>query len=546
MKKINLFILGVLFVISCEDVLNISPTDQISDEFVWSSPENANLFLNDIYNSLNAGPMSSHWLGRPSEVSGDPLDNYSGNSIQGGLGAPSYTLYTDASYDASNRMFDDQWRDMYANIRKTNLFIMRVGESDFEGEIKNNMLAQARFLRAFFYKQLIDFYGGVPLITKPLDQNSGEEINYPRSSYEEVVSFLVDEMADAAMYLPATLPPSDVGRVTRGAALALKGSVELYAGRWSDAAATNVEIIQSGVYDLFDDYESLFWEENDNNTEVIFDIQFEPVVKGHAREGIWSVVKLGGAGGWGSICPTQNIVDEYEFIDGLTEVEGSDLFDPQNPYQNRDERFYASIVYDGSEFAGETVYTRLGIPNNVSQYNPTGSGNSSTRTGYYIRKFMDPKITSFAENRSLLTSGSNYIVYRYAEILLSYAEAQNEVSGPDQTVYDAVNQVRSRVGQPDLPSGLSQDEMRNRIWRERRIELAFEAKYFYDIRRWGIADEVFSEPQYGIRITEENGSLVYQKEPVQTITFDPSKHYLKPIPQYALDQNPALEQNPGW
>ena len=130
--------------------------------------------------------------------------------------------------------------------------------------------------------------------------------------------------------------------------------------------------------------------------------------------------------------------------------------------------------------------------------------------------------------------------------MLNYAEAQNEASGPDQSVYDAINKIRERADLPDLPDGLNQADMRDAIRHERRIELAFEGKYFYDIMRWKTAESIFSRPIYGMEITEENGKLNYKKVEVRKIVFDPSKNYLQPIPQSVIDQNPKITQNPNY
>lgn len=218
------------------------------------------------------------------------------------------------------------------------------------------------------------------------------------------------------------------------------------------------------------------------------------------------------------------------------------MFNPDNPYTNREKRFYASVIYDGSTWKGKVVYTRLGIPNNSNEINLTGKSGNSGRTGYFVKKIQD----STLPNNNVTLDGNNYIVLRYAEILLNYAEAQNELNGPDQSVYDAVNLIRERAGQPQLPAALSKDDMRKRIRHERRIELAFEGKYFYDIMRWKTATEIFGKPVYGMKITEQNGKLVYEKVPVRNIKFDASKNYRQPIPQYALDQNAKLVQNPGY
>lgn len=545
MKYCFLFLSLFILSVSCnKDTLEIAPTDRLSDGTVFNTPSTANLFLNDIYNSLNAGPYPTVFTNVPSEVSNDPLDNFTDNTTYGpNAGPASALLFDPGSYGPANTLFNNQWKNMYTNIRKCNLFIEKISASGFDAAVKKEMIAEGRFLRAYFYKQLNDLYFGVPIITKSLDnQTQGDSIFYKRNTYDECVSFLQTEFQAAADDLPVSVSGNNIGRATHGAALGLKGEEELYAGKWQEAATTNKQIIDDKKYSLFPDYAGLFYTNNENNQEVLFDIQFAPVLKPKAINQYQGVVDVPKGGGWGSGDPTQNIVDEYEYTDGKTAAQGSALFDPNNPYKNLEKRFYSSVIYDGSTWKGKIVYTRLGIPNNSNEINLNGRSGNSGRTGYFVKKIQD----STLPNNNQTLDGNNYIVLRYAEVLLNYAEAQNELNDPDQTVYDAINLVRKRAGQPDLPTGLSVFEMRDRIRHERRIELAFEGKYFYDIMRWKTAEQIFSKPIYGMKITNQNGTLIYEKVPVRTVKFDASKNYMQPIPQYALDQNPKLTQNPGY
>lgn len=537
-------IIMILFSSCNEDLLNITPSDGLSDATIWNDPATANLFLNDIYNSLNAGPYKPTWMDIPTQISNDPLANYTDDATYGPLGGVnSHELFNNSSYGPSNLLFSTTWTKMYAAVRKCNLFIDKIGSSNFDDDTKKVMIGQARFMRAYFYKTLIDLYGGVPIITKILDNNTqGDSIFYPRSSYEDCVSFIQSECEAAATELPEGWTGKDIGRATWGAALVMKGEEELYAGKWQDAAATNWEIIKSGVYSLFPDYAGLFYADNENNQEVIFDIQYAPNIRPKHINQYLGVVELSKGAGWGSCDPTQNLVDDYEFIDGKTTEEESKHYDPNDPYAYRDSRFYASIIYDGCTWRGKTIYTRLGIPNNANEINITGRSGNAGRTGYFMKKLQDSTIAS----RGGDLDGSNVIVFRYAEVLLNYAEAKNEASGPDPTVYDAINEVRKRAGQPDLATGLGKDVMRAHIRRERRVELSFEGKRFYDIRRWKIADNLFGKPIYGMKITEESGKLQYEKVIVRKITFNAPRNYLLPIPQYAIDQNSKLKQNPGY
>lgn len=547
MKYFLIIFFAFITIVSCEN-LEITPSDRLSDAAIWNDPITAELFLNDIYFSLNAGPYPTVWTNLPSEISNDPLDNFTDNTTYGpDAGPASALLFNSGSYGPSNPLFNNQWRNMYANIRKCNLFMEKVTASKFPKATKQSLMAQARFMRAYFYKQLVDLFGGVPIITEVLHNDiEGEDIFYTRNTYEECITFIQEETTLAADSLPVSWTGKNIGRITRGAALAMKGEAELYAGRWSEAAATNQAIIDemgsTNIYGLFANYAGLFYANNENNKEVIFDIQFAPELRYKNINQYWGVPMVAKGAGWGTCDPTQNLVDSYEFKDGLTEAEGSTLFNPAQPYTNRDNRFYASIIYDGSMWRGTRIYTRLGIPNNANEINITGKTGNCGRTGYFTKKQQDSTIYSTSSR----LDGLNVIVYRYAEVLLNYAEAKNELSGPDVSVYNAVNAVRFRAGQPGLPAGLDQDGMRQRIRRERRIEFALEGKYFYDIMRWRTAEVVFSQPIKGMKITSSGGVLTYTRINVRSVTFDPSKNYLQPIPQYALDQNPELVQNPGY
>jgi hypothetical protein len=252
---------------------------------------------------------------------------------------------------------------------------------------------------------------------------------------------------------------------------------------------------------------------------------------------------VGYPGGWGGTNPTQELVDTYEMTDGELPAT-SGLYDANDPYVNRDPRFAATVLYNGTNYRGRAVETNLGGLDGIEK------NGDATKTGYYLRKFMDESFVEY----SAVTGSNNWIHIRYAEVLLNYAEAQNEVGGPDANVYSAINEVRSRasVNMPDLPAGLSQDEMRERIRRERRIELAFEEHRFFDVRRWGIGEQVFSGAIHGIRIGP-NGELTgasaddrpYGLIEVESRTFLPA-HTLAPIPQSEIDKNPKLNQNTGY
>lgn len=555
MKNINIKTLSALLLIvsmmgsysckkSLDESLDVIPHDRLTDVTVWTDEGTADLFLNDIYGQL---PDGNNWY--------DPFDNWSDNSICA-FGWPlSRTEAQQANYTPSTLAFwtglPFDWGTNYSNIRKTNLFISKVTASGLSDDYKKKRLAEARFLRAYFYHLLWMSYGGVPIITDPLNVSTqGDSIFHARNTFDETFKFITDELGAIANDLPETNEP---GRITQGAALTLKGWCELFAHKYTDAAATNKQIIDNlgngKVYDLFPDYGTLFMPEGNANTEGIFYRQYIPRVKGGRYEGYnaTTFTQGGAETSWGGVDPTQELVDDYEMDNGLPISDPASGYNAQNPYVHREKRFYESIVYDGSFWYDGIIYTRQGIgsPNEID----LSDHNDATQTGYYLRKRCNDKITLGSDNWDGASGGQNYYYFRYAEVLLNYAEAQNEAIGPDASVYDAINKVRSRAELPALPAGLSQDAMRTAIWRERRVELAFEDKRWWDLIRWNIAHINLNTQLHGIAITTgTGGTLIYTPVTVPggDRKFDASKNNLFPIPQSALDQNKKLTQNPGY
>jgi starch-binding outer membrane protein, SusD/RagB family len=548
MKKITKYFnrkVAVLFLVtgmvSCNDYLEVEPKEQIADVALWASTGNADLFLNNIYSSI-PGPFNTD----------DLEDNYTDDAMNGIPGRVSGTLYANSSYTPSNA--PSYWTQ-YANIRKCNLFIEKVAASAFPDAWKTLRVAEARFLRAYLYQLLWTHYGGVPLITDVLNRGTqGDEIFRERSTDQETYQFIVDECAEIADALP--VKAAEAGRITKGAALTLKGWCELFAAgplknpskdlsKWALAAATNKQVIDLNAYSLFPDYETMFYEENNNNVEVIFDRHYlGGTALGGSREGLQGPWIVGGnQKAWGGVDPTQDIVDEYAMANGLLITDPASGYDPQKPYVNREPRFYQSIVYDGSYWLGfEMVMKRIAGNRNATDL---ANFNEATNTGYYLRKGLNPK---YAINGNQRFNSASFIIFRYAEVLLSYAEAQNEAVGPDDSVYDAINQVRDRSDLPPLPPGLSQDQMRVAIYRERRVELAFEQKRWYDLIRLRLAEINLNRPVRGMLIEQENSTWVYKviNAPGGNKIFYPEKNYVFPIPQSAINQNAKLTQNENY
>lgn len=535
-----IFSMAIGFV-ACEDYLDIVPKDQVTDNTLWGSTGNADLFLNNIYASL---PDPYNVL--------ESEDTWTDNAMAGYVHYFSRAVYARSVYTPTNA--PSYWNN-YTNIRKCNVFISKVEASSLPDAWKSQRLAEARFLRAFFYQLLWTHYGGVPIITDVLNSTEqGDEIFRARNTDAETFQFIVDECAAIAEDLPVK---SDAGRATKGAALTLKGWCELFAAsplknpennlqKWATAAATNRMVMDLGVYDLFPDLETLFFEENNHNEEVIFDRSYLGGTNlGSSKEGLWGIRNVGGAQvGYGGVNPTQELVDEYAMANGLPITDPASGYDPQNPYANREKRFYQSIIHDGSTWLGFEMIMKQGVGSKNATDLTNGSG-AGPNTGYALRKGLDPK---YAVSGSNHLNSASYIIFRYAEVLLSYAEAQNEAVGPDQSVYDAVNEVRDRSDLPGLPLGMSQDEMRVAIQRERRVELAFEEKRWYDLIRLKQAEEKLNTSLHCMVIEKENGIWVYKVMPAADggRIFYPEKNYVLPIPQDAIDKNTKLIQNPNY
>lgn len=524
---------------SCEKFLEVTPKDQVSDLVVWNNIDNAQLFLNNVYSGI------------PDRDAGEPLENYSDNALNGiNQASSSRTYYATSIYTPSDG--PNQW-GMYSNIRRCNLFIEKVVASKMPDSWKKGKLAEVRFIRAYFYQLLWIWHGGVPIITKVLNQSTqGDSIFVERNTSGETLTFIKDELDAIANDLSLTATD---GRATKGAALTLKGWCELFEAsplnnpngdksKWALAAATFKEVIDLGIYSLFPDYNTLHYAENNNNVETIFASQHlggtslantfvnnaaPTFVNGIARSWAWSD-------------PTQELVDAYFMANGLPITDPASGYDSQNPYLNREKRFYQSIVYDGCIWADAVMEMKQG----TGDKNETDLGDKSeaSNTGYYWRKGLDPKYHILGNS----DNSANGILFRYAEALLSYAEAKNEVSGPDASVYDAINRVRVRSALPPLDGSLSQEQMREAIHRERRIELAFEGKRWYDLLRWKLAEINLNSTLHAIKIAKVNNVWVYSSVPAPAGSrkFYANKNYLLPIPQSAMDKNLKLTQNPNY
>ncbi len=513
--KINrvLIIIMTVIVWGCNDsFLDKTPQDQLSDASFWKIEDDAVKFSASIYRYL-VTPADYLILS----------DAFTDNAVPTHIMAAQGQISTGTA-TSSNGYFLQVWRTAYQGIRRCNILLDNIENVDMDENRRQILIGEAEFLRAFFHATLLKYYGGIPIITHVLELN---EIISPRNSADDVYNFIIEECDKAATKLPINRQSNDeIGRATKGAALALKAHVSYLMNDYAVAFKASEEVINLEEYDIFDDYEGLFLADNENNCEVIFDRQYlenaPDNILGSQIDQYFASAEMAG---WEAIGPSQDLVDSYECIDGES-INESLLYDLANPFENRDPRLAATVLWHGSEIGGVIFNTEGRV----------GSANS-TRTGYSLRKYVNP------ENVGIKYPGwINFIYLRYAEILLIYAETLNEQNGPVQEVYDAVNKIRQRstVELPPLEAGMSKEEMKEAIRNERRVEFAFEGLHLFETRSWRTTEADVEKPVYG-RL--HDGTIIF----IEQRDFDPGKNYLWGIPLTEIDLSKnVLTQNLGY
>ena len=407
----------------------------------------------------------------------------------------------------------------------------------------NFYIAEAHVARAYYYAELIKMYGGVPIVEKTQQQNGGAMI--PRSSYDACVEYIVREIDGYKDQLALNWNDDNTreGRFTLGAALAIKARVLLYAAsplhnptgdreKWVRAAEAANELISNPnlSYALAADYGAYFRGSNSlSSKESIYIVR--RAANNTMETNNYPIATSGGKSG---VCPTENLVSAYEYV-------GTP--DPENPYANRDPRLTASIVTNGSTWNGRVIAQAAGETDDQARAN-------ASRTGYYLKKFLTDDLN--------LTQGQtaqhNWVAYRYAEVLLNYAEAVNEAWGPStvpvgfpMSAVEALTKVRDRasVSLPAVPSG-TVDSFRAAVKHERRVELAFEDHRYWDLLRWKDAKSVLNSPVQGVKITRAGTGYTYKVVDVADRTFSDRNYYLPLMRSEIENAGGTLEQNPGY
>lgn len=546
------FLAASIFAACKKSFLERTPGVALSEEAVFADPLLSAQFADKAYTFLvdDYVRFDSH-RGASSQASDEAVSGTTNGSIR--------YLNQGLFHDHSDRVASlndirDIWSRAYAGIRQTNFMLIKFPVVPWNAnQSPDRIKGEMYFIRAFLYFELTKRFGGVPIVTKVYEVN--EPLDIPRNTYQECVDFMKADLELAIGLLPETYENSDYGRATKGAAMALKSRMLLYAAsklnnetndktKWAAAAEAAKDLMDKNWYSLQTTYDDIL--NVATSPEYIM-----MKIRGPRLNSENKIVDFSQSPGSGAISgsmnPTQNHVDLYEAVkkSGTTIISSAPITDansgynPQAPYDNRDPRLAYNVLYNDQPWQGR----RLQMWDGGRDYLSTNTIYTATR--YYCRKYWPEPYIRNVTGTALL----NFIYFRYAEILLNYAEAQNEAVGP-ALAYPEINKVRARVGMPPLPTGLSQDQMRERIRNERAVELAFEDHRWYDIMRWKAGPEIVAKPVYGMNVVRNtNGSFTYNRVllPItyQKVFLDHMHRY--PIPRTEVNKsNNILIQNPGW
>lgn len=585
--KITKYIAGLLMIAafgSCDGIFRDQPFDKLAETQIWGDEQLLDEYTARWYRNMDNGFYIL--VSTIIKNSGEEYDPWFGDQLTVGRSDWYQAGYGDllkgsqTMYNTRGKMY---WGNFYTQIRSINTLMEH--EEELPAKIRTRLMGEAHFFRAYYYYKLLRYYGGALIIDHAYNPLENEE-KFPRASYEEMVEFIAAEAEKAAELLPAVHDVSMTGRATKGAALMLKGktyfwasgvpyqNAELpYLGFQTDRSLEMLEkagkeydrVMALNVYSLIpinatdrngvvNEYRNIFLTKN--SQESIWEVQhsddgdFSSSGFGHKLDRDAAPPSLTGVNC--AYNPTQNHVDEYRMENGKKITEAGSGYDPQNPWENRDYRFYANVLYDGSVWKGVTLdihYTSVNgsyvAGKDLTPYD-SSTTSSNTRTGYYMAKFL--RESQQIDQDENYASSQNCILWRYAELLLDYAEIDFKL-GRTAEALEKVNQIRDRVHMPRL-STISWDDIMN----ERRVELAFEKTTYWDILRYGTAEQKLNgstNPLYGCRV-------VYEADGRKTVTLNrvvngsnnntrafSKRQYFYPIAWDDIRYH-GIEQNPEW
>lgn len=536
MKNIKILLLAVTILLSACNSLNIAPKDSYSDQALWKDQSLIEMYVNQQYNAL-VEQTDFYFISWYSDETFFKYDAYNVLNVRENI------LTADNVSSLSTVL--NYWNIGYSYIHNINVFFQNIEKADVDKDFKARMIAEVKFIRAFIYFRLTNSFGGVPIIETVYNTQSNWS-GVKRNTYDQCVTYMLEDIDDVISTLPDR--PDTRNRASANAARALKARLLLYyasplhnpnndISRWQAAADAAKDLFNRG-YSLCDDYRSMFFDLS--NSEYIFAKEYSETY----YHSMGFNCACCGSGGFAQLAPSQNIVDAYETTDGQIpvlnsvtgEVNPQSIYDPANPYNNRDPRFYDSIYYNGAQATGNrTVESFVGGADMLSQ--------DMTVTGYYFRKLINENDPIGRFNHYT----TPWPIFRLAEMYLNYAEAEYHL-GNEDIAREYVNMVRARASVSMPPITETGENLLQRVHHEREIELAFEGHRVFDKKRWKTPE---NNPIVGLTITKEsNGKFTYARKVLSLSSRETNwseKFFLLPIPYTEIQKSyGSIEQNPGY
>lgn len=538
-------IMGLSFT-SCNDFLDPDPTDRLSEKLFWQNEESTDLYLNSFYPYLSSyGNFGTSQFNNGLLTEG-MTDMLKYGSYSAGVGNANRIVFNPYFVTADQSQGLVIWTTSYERIRRVNEFLSSMSKySTYNEDTNKRYEAQIRFIRAFLYYQLLLRTNTVIIFDKLPNGNSK-----PLSTESDCWDFVEQDLDYAIQNLPVQWDATRSGRITKGAALAMKSRAMLVAKRWEKARAAASEIINlqdngSLVYELNKDYKNAFKSYFDNgNKESILEFRYKLPAPYHSFDrdfapgGDW-------ANNGGSACPTQEMVEEYELATGgkadWSKWHSKTTETP--PYSLLEPRFHASVLYNGASWKNRKIETFVDGKDGYIDYGFQANTNGKTTTGYYLRKYLDESIADI----STTYSAQPWIEIRLAEVYLNLAEACAMLGSTyDKDANNAIRTIRERVKLPY--TDLTGEELMKAIRHERKVELAYEGFYYWDLRRWRMADSILDGVRFhGLKITQSGTTLTY--EYIDCDKEDrkfPERFYNFPIPTTEIANNLAISQINLW
>jgi hypothetical protein len=587
MKKIQLFILAGLIATAftaCfkSDTLDPKVSTALDEASTFSDSARTMDFLFRIYSDIGFAFGYRRYTYTSNISAGTAEGCDEAVHRLNGATQPFVPLYNGTLNANDNEPYRWMWQKPYENIRRVNVFMANVNQSPISDNLKQQSKAEARFLRAWYYSILLKNFGGIPIIGDTV-YTADQIINPPRNGYEDCVNYIVSECRAAASVLPISYGSQDFGRITKGACLGLISRTLLYAAsplfnggnmgqtaeqrkvlgyaaedknRWQLAAQAAKDIMDMGQYALYEDnttapgygFSRVFLIRR--NTEYLL-----PAMQGPNKTIESFALPTSRGVNPTQTAPSQNLAEAFGMINGKALTDPTSGYNPQNPFVNRDPRFNYTFIFNGTVWYSSTTGTKIPVnifftKNSNGTETPASDASLIWLPGYYWRKMMDDNTANNGGNNT----DRCLPLIRYAEILLNYAEAANEM-GNTSIAYDQLKLIRKRAGIQagsdglyGLKSGMTKEEMRAILQNERQVELAWEDHRYWDVRRWKTAPQTQNVDMKAMKIVKDGANTIYSVIPininVRHIFRDP--YYFFPIMQSEIAKNPNMIQNPGY